>query len=38
VLLVVVQSAVIVAFELTAGHTVEVEHNLFVDQVSIIMH
>ena len=37
VLLVVLQSVAILAFELTGGHTLEVEHNLFVDQFSIIM-
>lgn len=37
VLLVVLQSVAILAFEFTGGHTLEVEHNLFVDQFSIIM-
>jgi ech hydrogenase subunit A len=37
VLLVVVQSVIMVTFELTVGSTMEVEHNLFVDKFSIIM-
>ena len=37
VLLVVVQSLIMVTFELTAGSTMEVEHSLFVDKFSIIM-
>ena len=37
VLLVVVQSLIMVIFELTAGRTMEVEHSLFVDKFSIIM-
>jgi len=37
VLLVVVQSLIMVTFELTAGSTMKVEHSLFVDKFSIIM-
>jgi ech hydrogenase subunit A len=37
VLLVVVQSLIMVIFELTAGSTMEIEHSLFVDKFSIIM-
>lgn len=37
VLLVVVQSVIMVTFELTVGSTMEVEHSLFVDKFSIIM-
>ena len=37
VLLVVVQSLIMVTFELTAGGTMEIEHSLFVDKFSIIM-
>lgn len=37
ILLVVVQSVVMVAFELTAGGSMEIEHSLFVDTFSIIM-
>ena len=37
VLLVVVQSVIMVTFELTVGSTMEIEHSLFVDTFSIIM-
>ena len=37
VLLVVVQSLIMVIFEVTAGSTMEIEHSLFVDKFSIIM-
>jgi len=37
VLLVVVQSLIMVTFELTAGSSMEIEHSLFVDKFSIIM-
>jgi ech hydrogenase subunit A len=37
VLLVVVQSLIMVIFEVTIGATMEVEHSLFVDTFSIIM-
>ena len=37
VVLVVVQSLIMVTFEVTAGSTMEVEHSLFVDKFSIIM-
>jgi ech hydrogenase subunit A len=37
VLLVVVQSLIMVIFEVTVGGTMEVEHSLFVDTFSIIM-
>ncbi len=37
VLLVVIQSLIMVTFEFTAGRTIEIEHNLFVDKFSIIM-
>jgi len=37
VLLVVVQSVIMVTFELTAGSTMKIEHSLFVDKFSIIM-
>lgn len=36
-LLVTIQSAVMIAFELRYGHGIQVEHNLFVDNFSIIM-
>lgn len=37
VLLVVVQSLIMVTFELTSGHGMQIEHSLFVDKFSIIM-
>ena len=37
ILLVVVQSLVMIIFEVTAGGTMEIEHSLFVDKFSIIM-
>jgi ech hydrogenase subunit A len=37
VLLVVVQSAIMLTFELTIGSSMEIEHSLFVDKFSIIM-
>jgi len=37
VLLVVVQTAIMVTFEFTSGHGMQVEHSLFVDKFSIIM-
>lgn len=37
VLLVLVQSVIMVVFELTSGHGMQVEHSLFVDKFSIIM-
>ena len=37
VLLVVVQSLVMVVFEVTSGHGMKVEHTMFVDMFSIIM-
>jgi ech hydrogenase subunit A len=37
VLLVVVQSLIMVTFELTVGSSIEIEHSLFVDKLSIIM-
>jgi len=37
VLLVVVQSVIMVNFELTTGRSMEIEHSLFVDKFSIIM-
>ena len=37
VLLVVVQSAIMVTFELTAGGSMEIENSLFIDKFSIIM-
>jgi len=37
VLLVVVQSLIMVAFEFTAGSAMEIKHSLFVDKFSIIM-
>ena len=37
VLLVVIQSLIMVTFELTSGHGMQVEHSLFVDKFSIIM-
>ncbi|ABQ26828.1 ech hydrogenase subunit A [Geotalea uraniireducens Rf4] len=37
VLLVVVQSIIMVVFEFTSGHGMQVEHSLFVDKLSIIM-
>jgi ech hydrogenase subunit A len=37
VLLVIVQSIIMVAFEFTAGHGMQIEHSLFVDKFSIIM-
>jgi ech hydrogenase subunit A len=36
-LLVIVQSAVMLSLEITAGHSMQVEHSLFVDMFSIIM-
>jgi ech hydrogenase subunit A len=37
VLLVVVQSVIMVTFELTTGSSMEIEHSLFIDKFSIIM-
>jgi ech hydrogenase subunit A len=37
VLLVLAQSVIMVGFELTSGHGMQVEHSLFVDKFSIIM-
>jgi ech hydrogenase subunit A len=37
VLLVVVQSVIMVTFEITSGGSLEIEHSLFVDTFSIIM-
>ncbi|OPX98418.1 MAG: Na(+)/H(+) antiporter subunit A [Syntrophorhabdus sp. PtaB.Bin006] len=37
IVLVVVQSLIMVTFEVTSGGTMEIEHSLFVDQFSIIM-
>ncbi len=37
VLLVIAQSAIMLALEVTAGHGMQVEHSLFVDTFSIIM-
>jgi ech hydrogenase subunit A len=37
VLLVVVQSVIMLSFELTSGHGMHIEHSLFVDKFSIIM-
>jgi ech hydrogenase subunit A len=37
VLLVVVQSLIMVIFELTSGHGMNIEHSLFLDKFSIIM-
>ncbi len=37
ILLVVVQSLIMVTFELTIGHGIPIEHSLFVDKFSIIM-
>ncbi len=36
-LLVIVQSAIMVSLEVTAGHGMHIEHSLFVDMFSIIM-
>ena len=37
VVLVVVQSLIMVTFEVSAGSTIEIKHSLFVDKFSIIM-
>jgi ech hydrogenase subunit A len=37
VLLTVVQLTVMIGFEITSGHSVQVEHSLFMDKFSIIM-
>lgn len=37
ILLVVVQSLIMVTFEFTSGHGMQIEHSLFVDKFSIIM-
>jgi ech hydrogenase subunit A len=37
ILLVVIQSLVMIIFEVTAGGSMEIEHSLFVDKFSIIM-
>jgi ech hydrogenase subunit A len=37
VVLVVIQSVIMITFELTAGGSMEVDHSLFVDKFSIIM-
>ncbi len=36
-LLVIVQSVIMVSFEFTSGHGMQIEHSLFVDKFSIIM-
>ena len=37
ILLVVVQSLIMVVFEFTSGHGMQIEHSLFVDKFSIVM-
>ena len=37
VLLVIVQTAIMLSLEVTAGHAMQIEHSLFVDMFSIIM-